>query len=68
MSSYRTIQGDMWDSIAYKLYGDERYMIDLLKANQEYRHIYVFPANISLRVPPIDTTEVIPPPPWGDDE
>ena len=35
MKTYTTIQGDMWDSIAYKLYGDEKYMCQLMKSNLE---------------------------------
>lgn len=26
MSTYTTIQGDVWDAIAYKVYGDSKYM------------------------------------------
>ncbi|MUV06885.1 phage tail protein [Planococcaceae bacterium Storch 2/2-2] len=68
MRKYRTVQGDMWDSIAYKLYGSERYMVDLLRANQEHRKYYVFPANVMLDVPDVDTTEMIPAPPWEEAE
>ena len=64
MRKYQTRQGDMWDSIAYRLYGDERYMVDLLRENQKYRHIYIFPSNIELNVPSIDTSEMLPVPPW----
>lgn len=64
MRKYQTRQGDMWDSIAYRLYGDERYMVDLLRENQKYRHIYIFPANIELNIPSIDTSEMLPVPPW----
>lgn len=31
---YKTIQGDTWDGIAVKVYGDEKYMNELLEANQ----------------------------------
>ena len=36
MNPYRTIQGDMWDGIAFKVYGSEAYMNVLLEANPEY--------------------------------
>ena len=36
MNKYTTIQGDMWDSIAKKLYGTEMAMNVLLEANQQY--------------------------------
>ena len=35
-STYTTIQGDTWDLIAYKLYGEEKYMKNLIEANEEY--------------------------------
>ena len=44
MRQYRTIQGDMWDGIAFKVYGSEAYMNTLLEANQEYAH-YVIPVS-----------------------
>ena len=33
LGTYTTIQGDVWDLIAYKLYGDEKYMKNLIEAN-----------------------------------
>ena len=61
--TYTTIQGDMWDGIAVKVYGDESYMKELLKANPEYGEYYVFPANIRLVLPDIETavTKILPP-------
>lgn len=60
---YKTIQGDTWDGIAVKVYGDEKYMNDLLKANQTYRETIIFPANVSLSLPEIQaqTTTILPP-------
>lgn len=64
LKTYTTIQGDMWDSIAYKLYGTESALNVLLSANQSYTSIVVFPAGIVLVVPdytaPITSTL----PPW----
>ena len=62
-STYTTIQGDMWDMIAYKVYGRESCMKDLLEANEEHRDIAVFPAGITLSVPDVDlpTTSTLPP-------
>ena len=42
MTSYTTIQGDMWDLIAYKVYGNERYINLLLEANQKLRNTAIF--------------------------
>lgn len=52
--TYTTIQGDMWDGISHKLYGDEKYMDVLIAANPEYRYIYTFSAGIVLKVPEIE--------------
>lgn len=64
MRKYTTIQGDMWDGIAVKIYGDESYLNVLLEANQEYRNIIIFPANIGLVVPDITLTQSSKVPPW----
>lgn len=39
--TYTTVQGDMWDSIAYKVYGKEYGMDALLKANEPYRDVAI---------------------------
>lgn len=62
--TYTTIQGDMWDSIAYKQYGSELQMNTLLKANQEYRDTVVFPAGIKLVILDIETKLTVLLPPW----
>jgi phage tail protein X len=53
MREYRTSQGDTWDMISKRVYGDEHYMDALLDANHEYIDIVIFPANIILRVPEV---------------
>ncbi len=52
--TYTTVQGDMWDSIAYKLYGDVNAVDALISANPEYRKVYIFSAGIVLNVPDIE--------------
>ena len=56
--TYTTIQGDMWDSIARKLYGKEGYEDVLITANIQYRNIHIFPSGIVLSVPQVDTRKV----------
>ncbi len=48
---YVTVQGDMWDSIAYKFYGDVKYIGLLLKNNPGLLDIYVFSAGTRLFIP-----------------
>lgn len=49
--TYTTVQGDQWDYIAYKAYGDEAGVNALLEANYQYKDIVVFPAGITLTIP-----------------
>jgi hypothetical protein len=48
---YSTNQGDIWDIIAIRIYGDERAMHWMQDANYEYRFVEIFPANVVLQVP-----------------
>lgn len=63
--TYITLQGDAWDSIAYRLWGEERFFMELVKANPEHLDVVVFEAGVRLNVPPmperIVATEQ---PPW----
>jgi len=49
--TYTTVQGDMWDSIAYKQLGDIAYTDKLMNLNPAYCHIFIFQAGIVLRLP-----------------
>lgn len=65
MTNYTTIQGDMWDLIAYKVYGNERYINLLLEANQKHRNTAIFSAGVVLTCPDIHA-DYLPEflPPW----
>lgn len=52
---YTTVQGDKWDGIAFKVYGDTRFTDVLIAANLKYRKIYIFSAGIVLNVPEVET-------------
>ncbi|MEK4046579.1 tail protein X [Paenibacillus sp. FSL H8-0048] len=60
---YRTVQGDMWDGIAFKVYGDAKFMTLLLNANPAHAAVSVFSGNIVLNVPelPSDISSSLPP-------
>lgn len=66
--TYTTIQGDMWDLIAKKTLGSEYHMSALIEANPAYREIVIFPANIVLTIPEIQTSTFVQPPPWLQNE
>lgn len=61
--TYTTIQGDMWDLIAYKIYGKESYISKLLNANEHLREIVIFPAGVKIVCPETDaqTSSILPP-------
>jgi len=61
--TYTTIQGDMWDLIAYKVYGKEAYISKLLEANEDLREIAVFPSGVQIYCPDPDaqTSSILPP-------
>lgn len=62
--TYTTVQGDMWDLISHKVYGDERFTDVLIAANPRYNKILVFSAGIVLDVPEVDervTADSLPP-------
>lgn len=54
--TYTTVQGDMWDSIAYCQLGSVAYTDLLIRQNIQYHDIYIFPAGIVLDLPEVDTT------------
>ena len=54
LKTYTTIQGDMWDLIAFKVYGKEAYISKLLEANEDLREIAVFPSGVEIICPEAD--------------
>ena len=61
--TYTSIQGDTWDMIAYKVYGRESAMTQLIEANDALAHIAIFPSGVKLVCPPIapEASRVLPP-------
>lgn len=62
--TYTTVQGDKWDGIAYKVYGDVKFTDVLILANPEYRKIYIFSDGITLNIPEVEeriTSDDLPP-------
>ncbi|UNY40587.1 structural protein [Pararheinheimera phage vB_PsoM_KLER1-1] len=62
--TYTTMQGDTWDLIAFKVYQSEQQMNTLIEANQAYRNVVFFSANIVLTVPDVTVTVTAELPPW----
>lgn len=68
--TYRTIAGDMWDSIAYKTLGDCKLMHLIIKANMEHSETFIFPAGIEIKIPEVEIEKKFTLPPWkrGDNQ
>lgn len=64
MKTYTTVQGDMWDSIAYSQLSGTEHTHELMNANLEYREYYVFPAGIVLSLPEVTESASANLPPW----
>lgn len=62
--TYTTVQGDMWDSIAYTQLGDVAHTDKLMNANLQYREFYTFPAGIVLTLPEVKESVSSSLPPW----
>ena len=50
---YKTVSGDTWDLIAYKVYGNEGYYHDLIRSNLALIDIAIFDANVPIIIPEI---------------
>lgn len=61
---YITTSGDMWDSIAYKVMGNEAYTDKLIQSNLQHRHIVIFPADVVLDIPDTIIKVASDLPPW----
>ena len=61
---YTTAAGDMWDAIAYRVYGAEKYMAQLMAANPAHAKTLVFGGGVELVVPDIEITAAFTLPPW----
>lgn len=67
MRKYRTIQGDTWDIIAYRVYPDfgaEKLTSILIEANPNFAEYIKFPAGIILDIPEADLPVPNTLPPW----
>jgi len=63
--TYTTVQGDMFDGIAHRVMGDQRYKDLLMRENPGYLGTYILPAGVTLTVPEVsDRREADYLPPW----
>ncbi len=64
MRVYKTVQGDMWDSVAFTRLGSVSYTDRLMNLNREYLGYYTFPAGITLELPDKEPDAPSGQPPW----
>ena len=56
-NTYTTKQGDTWDMIAYRVYGDVKYTGWLMQNNFPHLDVFVFGAGVILQTPPLPESE-----------
>ena len=64
---YRTVSGDTWDLISFKVYGDEIYYHELIRANPNLIDIAIFNSDIPVIIPDLlieDNIDYDKLPPW----
>ncbi len=62
--TYTTKQGDTWDNIAFKVYGEERHASYLMQNNYAYLDILVFSSGTILNTPALPEELDGELPPW----
>lgn len=54
MDTYKTVLGDTWDIISFKVYGKETYVGQLMEANIKHIETVIFSAGTIINIPKID--------------
>ncbi len=63
-ATYTTRQGDMWDMIAWRVYGNEMMADVLMKANPAHLGTLVFSGGVELKCPEVNASNSISLPAW----
>lgn len=63
-NTYYTEAGDTWDKIAYEQYGSERFMEQLILANQDKLDVLVFSEGEKIILPELTDEELDDAPVW----
>jgi len=56
-TTYTTKQGDAWDMIAFRVYGDVKYTGWLMQNNFPHLDVFVFGAGVILQTPELPESE-----------
>lgn len=57
MKYYKAVCGDTWDSIAYKVFGDEFQFVYIMQANREIADVIMFNGGESIVIPDVITLQ-----------
>lgn len=66
MRTYKTMQGDMWDAIAFRELGSESHTPALMRENLQHIDTYSFPAGVVLLLPDVGEQDSGELPPWKE--
>lgn len=66
METYETVQGDTWDMIAKKVYGEEKYAGYLMESNRLLLDYMIFPGGVALSIPELTEEQDADLPIWRD--
>lgn len=66
METYETVQGDTWDMIAKKVYGEEKYAGYLMESNRLLLDYMMFPGGVALSIPELTEEQDADLPIWRD--
>lgn len=65
---YITREGDTFDALALEMYGEETLAHYIIDFNPDYADVLIFDANVALRLPIVEDTELPETlPPWRRD-
>ena len=66
MKTYITMQGDLWDAIAFREMGSTSLTSALMRANLQHVDTYIFPAGVKLTIPDAEEPGSSSLPPWKE--
>lgn len=57
MAIYKTKQGDTFDIISKKVYGSEKFFVNIIESNPQHIDTVIFSAGTIINIPDIDTVD-----------
>lgn len=57
MTIYKTEQGDTFDIISKKVYGSEKFFVNIIESNPQHIDTVIFSAGTIINIPDIDTVD-----------